>query len=68
METIFTYHDYEEAYYSVRYHDCKIIGLQLLSKLTDKRSKELYKKLEKFEFDWLNPDYKNSKLLLEIRV
>lgn len=64
---LYNYFDYEEAYYHLRYTDCKKIGLYLLSQLQDKKSKELYKKLEKFEYDWIKEN-NNSTILQEVKV
>ena len=55
MDLLYNYYNYEEAYFHMRYYECKKIGLYLLSKLNDSKAKELYKKLEKFEYDWLHP-------------
>jgi len=51
MGLLYSYHDYEEAYYHMQYYKCKEIGLYLLAKLKDKRSKQLLKKLQKFEYN-----------------
>ena len=63
----YTYNDYEEAYYGSRFNECKQIGIFLLSKLNDNRSKELLKELEKFEWDWLNITKKEYDLLTQVK-
>lgn len=65
---IYSYHDYEEAYYHMQYYKCKEIGIYLLNRIPGKRSKELLSKLEKFEYDWLHPDTKDAQLLWDIKV
>jgi len=51
MGLLYSYHDYEEAYYHLRYYECKKIGLYLLPKIKGKYSQQLYTRLEKFEYD-----------------
>ena len=65
---VYSYYDYENAYYRAQYYKCKEIGLYLLSQLKDDRAKELYKQLEQFEYDWLHPTAKDAKLLLDIKI
>ncbi len=50
MNGLYSYYDYEEAYFHGRAYDCKKIGLYLLGKLKDDRSKKLYKQLESIEY------------------
>ena len=52
MNTIYSYYDYEEAFYHMRYYDCIDIGKYLLKKLKDKTSKQLLKRLNKLEYRW----------------
>ena len=63
MDLLYNYYDYEEAYFYMRYYECKKIGLHLLAKLKDKKAKELYKRLLKFEYDWMTFDKKDADLL-----
>ncbi len=46
--SLYSYYDYEEAYFHMRYYKCVEIGLYLLSRLTDKQSKKLLKRLKKY--------------------
>ena len=68
MNLLYNYFDYEEAYFHMRYYDCKKIGLYLLAKLKDKRAKELYKRLLKFEYDWMTFDKTDADLLWDVKV
>ena len=65
---IYSYHDYEEAYYHMQYYKYKEIGIYLLNRIPGKRSKELLRKLKKFEYDWLHPDTKGAQLLWDVKV
>jgi hypothetical protein len=71
MNGLYSYHDYEEAYFHGRAYDCKKIGLYLLGKLKDDRSKKLYKQLESVEYAWDLPRKKLDKLaevLLNVKI
>ena len=57
---IYTYQEYEEAYYHMRYYQCVTIGRYLLSRLKDNKSKQLLKELDKGE--------PSSQLLIDIRI
>ena len=48
---IYSKKDYEEAYYSCNVLLCKEIGMFLLSKLKDNKSKELIKELNKIDIE-----------------
>ena len=52
MNNLYTYYDYEEAFYHMRYYDCISIAKQLLPKLKDKKSKQLLKRINKLEYRW----------------
>ena len=64
---MYTFHDYEEAYYHANYYDCQKIGLILLSSLTDKNSKRLYKKLLAIDIGSIDRK-KLSDILVEVRI
>lgn len=51
----YSYSDYEDAYCSGRYSDCKNIGIFLLSLLKDDRSKWLCERLKDFTYDSMHP-------------
>ena len=68
MDLLYNYHDYEEAYFHMQYYKCKEIGLYLLLKLNDSRAKELYKKLEKFEYNWMTFNGKDADLLCQVKI
>ena len=63
---IYTYHDYEEAYYHMQYYKCKEIGLYLLPRIPGKRSEELLKRLKVYNYQWDKPD--TSRLLEEVKI
>ena len=67
---MYTFHDYEEAYYSGQYLECQTIGLKLLAALSDKNSKRLYKKLFKAPIDCVTDKEKKklADILLEVRI
>ena len=68
---MYTYHDFELAYYSNRVYDCKEIGLYLLEKIHTKEAKNYHKKLEKVEWDWdlTQKEHKEiADLLSEIKI
>ena len=68
MESVYTYFDYEQAYFHGQYYKCKTIGLYLLSKIKNKKAEELYKRLLNFEYDWLHPTHEDDTLLNEIKI
>lgn len=41
MDKIYSFDDYERAYYGRRYEDCKTIGLYLLGYINNKKAKDL---------------------------
>ena len=65
MNKLYTYSDYEDAYYHMRYYDCKKIGLYLLSFNSDDKSKELYDKLSSYEYKLENQD---SGILFDVKI
>ena len=65
---LYSYHDYEEAYYKGQFVNCKKIGLYLLSKLSDKRSKQLYRQLENFEYKWETFGKAEQDLLSQVKI
>lgn len=66
--SIFTYYDYEEAYYHLQYYKCKEIGIYILSKQSDRYSRELLEGLKKINCDWDCISKKDLELLWEIKV
>ena len=72
---LYSYADYEEAYYHGRIDKCKQIGCYLLERKNDKRSKELLKELSKLEYKcWYNDNSSQeelnhqAKVLLEVKI
>ena len=65
---IYSYFDFEEAYYKTQYNRCKEIGLYLLGQLRDPKSKELYRQLQQFKHDWMHPSPEGTELLLEVKI
>ena len=45
MDKLYSYHDYEEAYYRGQYGKCKTIGLYLLSLINNEHARKLYRNL-----------------------
>ena len=68
MDLLYSFNDYEEHYYHMRWYECKKVGCYLLERLKDKRSKELLKRLQKFEYDWLHPIESKDDILTEVKV
>lgn len=71
MDELYTYHDYEEAYFHGRAYECKKVGLYLLSKLHDDYAKKLYKELKSVEYAWDLPQPKLdhlAKVLLDVKI
>lgn len=52
MNRIYSYHDYEEAYYHMQYYKLREIGCYLLSFIHNDRARELSEKLSKVEWRW----------------
>ena len=68
---MYTYHDFELAYYSNRVYECKEIGLQLLERIKTKEAEKYHKKLEKVEWDWnlTQKEHKEiARLLSDIKI
>lgn len=71
MERLYSFYDYEEAYYHMRYYDCKKIGLYLLSFIKNEKSKKLYNQLKQMEYSWDMPEREAKKLaqlLFDVKV
>jgi len=66
LQRTYTYYDYEMAYFHMQYNKCKDIGLYLLSRLKDKKSKELLEKLKKYKYQWDKPQ--EATLLEEVKI
>jgi len=62
----YSYYDYEEAYYHMHYAKCKEIGIDLLTRLTDNKSKLLLKKLKSYEYRYNEPD--KSTILEDVKI
>lgn len=71
MRTRYSFTDYETAYYKCNINKCIEIGREILSHFSDKRSKELIKKLNKIKYQYDLPIKKLkdiSNTLLEVKI
>lgn len=71
MNRLYSYSDYEDAYYHCRWDKCIEIGKYLLSFIHNDRAEKLLKKLSKAYYTWDMPkdeSKKLSKLLLEVKL
>ena len=71
MDRLYSYHDYEEAYYRMQYYKLKDIGCYLLSFIKNDRAKELSKKLAKSNWAWDLPQKEReylSQLYLDVKI
>ena len=53
---MFTYYDYEDAFYLGDYSKCKEIGIHILSSKRNKEAKELLSKLKQINYSWTSND------------
>lgn len=70
MDLLNSYYEYEDAYCKMQYEKLKDLGLEMLSFINDKESKELIKKLSKTEWNSNLSEEKRrelSNLYLEIK-
>ena len=67
----YTYRDFEEAYYKGNWNKCKEVGFYLLSKMKDKKSNKLLRKIKTIDYRW-DLESKEleriSKILLSVKV
>ncbi len=71
MNHLYSYYDYEEAYYHLQWYKCKEVGCYLLLLLKDKYAKKLYKQLVKLNWAWDLPQKEQeriAKLLLDVKI
>lgn len=68
MGRLYSYEDYEEAYYHNQYGMCKEIGLYLLSSMYDDKSKKFYHKLNKAKLNYNNLSDREAELLSDVRL
>lgn len=69
--SIYEYEDYNKAYFSKDFTLCQRVGSQLLSKLTDERSKELLEQLNNLnQIDTSTQEgvSKMSKILEDVKI
>lgn len=74
MDKLYSFYDYENAYYKCQVYRCKEIGCYLLKRLNNKKAKQLYKKLSNLEYKltWGEEDSKHNRyiaqLLLDVKI
>ena len=66
--SLYSYLDYEEAYFSLQYRKCKEIGIYLLSHLVDEHSKQLLHQLENYDYADEEHRARDDKLLWDVKV
>ena len=59
---MFTYYDYEDAFYLGDYGKCKEIGISLLSHKRSKEAKELLTKLRTIDYSWSLDEKEKQKI------
>ena len=64
---LYSYYDYEEAYYNCDVYACKEIGCYLLSQMKDERSRDLYNKLNIIKYVYGDKDPEVAKLLSDVK-
>jgi len=71
MDKLYSFYDYENAYYKGQVYRCKEIGCYLLKYINNKRAKQLYNQLSKVEWSWDVPQEQQeyiTKLLLDVKI
>ena len=71
MDRIYSYYDYEYAYYHMQYYKLKDIGIYLLSFIHKGRARKLCEQLSKIEWKWDLDDETNkylAKLYLDVKI
>jgi hypothetical protein len=71
MNRLYSYQDYERAYYHGDWYSCITIGCYLLSRIHNDRTKKLYKQLNKASYAWDAPQKELeefAKLLSDVKI
>lgn len=71
MTNLYTFDDYENAYYNRDVDKCKEIGCYLLSSIKDEHAKKLLSKLKKITYSWNMSEKKLNeltKLLTDVKI
>ena len=71
MDRLYSFYDYEQAYYKGQIARCKEIGCYLLKQINNKKAKQLYNKLSKVKYTWDVPKVEQkyiAKLLLDVKL
>ena len=71
MDRLYTYYDYENAYYNMQYTKCIEIGKYILPYIHNDEAKKLLKKLNKAYYIWDMPEEELKelvKLLFDIKL
>ena len=64
VDRLYSYYDYEEAYYHMQWNLCITIGTYLLPYINNNRAKQLLKQLSKAKID----SKILTKLLLDVKI
>lgn len=71
MDRIYSYSDYEYAYYHCQWYKCIEIGKYLLPLIHNDRARELLKQLQKASYSWDMPEEKAkefAQVLLDVKI